>query len=95
MILSIINELVLRTAVTLVTCLEYLLMFRAIMSWFPQLQGGKLFAFLYGITEPIIMPSRKLMSNVRSLRGFPLDIPFMLAFIAVIFVEILLQNMLY
>ena len=91
---GIINNLVLRTAINLLACFEYLLMFRALMSWFPQMQGGKLFAFVYGITEPIIVPFRKLLRNINGLRGFPIDISFMLAFLTIILIEILLQGML-
>lgn len=39
------------------------------------------------------MPFRKLLQNVDSLRGFPIDISFMLAFMTIIFLEILLQGM--
>lgn len=89
------NLLVLRTALTLVTCLEYMLMLRAIMSWFPQVQSGKLFAFIYGITEPVLLPFRKMLQNVRALRGFPIDISFMLAFLTIILVELMLQGMVF
>ena len=88
-----INLLALNTAVSMLSIFEYLLMFRAIMSWFPQIQGGRLFEFIYGITEPLLMPFRKLLQNVDSLKGFPIDISFMLAFMTIIFLEILLQGM--
>lgn len=88
-----INLLVLNTAVSMLAVFEYLMMFRAIMSWFPQIQGSKIYEFIYGITEPLIIPFRKLLQNVEALRGFPIDISFMLAFMAIIFLEILLQGM--
>ncbi len=88
-----INILALNVALSMLSVFEYLLMFRAIMSWFPQLQGGKVFEFIYGITEPLLMPFRKLFQNVDALRGFPIDISFMLAFMTIIFLEILLQGM--
>lgn len=91
--LRMINNLALNTAVLFLGILEYLMLFRAIMSWFPQMQGGKLFAFVYGITEPIIMPFRRLLQNINALRGFPIDISFMLAFMMLIFLEMLLQGM--
>lgn len=90
--LKMINNIALNTAVLSLEIFEYLMLFRAIMSWFPQMQGGKLFAFVYGITEPIIMPFRKLLQNVNALRGFPIDISFMLAFMMIVFLEMLLQG---
>ncbi|MBQ6835540.1 MAG: YggT family protein, partial [Clostridia bacterium] len=80
-------------ASSMLAVFEYLLMFRAIMSWFPQMQGSRIYEFIYGITEPVVMPFRKLIQNVDALRGFPIDISFMLAFMTIIFLEILLQGM--
>lgn len=88
-----INLLALNTASSMLAVFEYLLMFRAIMSWFPQIQGSRIYEFIYGITEPVVMPFRKLIQNVDALRGFPIDISFMLAFMTIIFLEILLQGM--
>ncbi|MBQ2911505.1 MAG: YggT family protein [Clostridia bacterium] len=88
-----INLLALNTASSMLAVFEYLLMFRAIMSWFPQMQGSRIYEFIYGITEPVVMPFRKLIQNVDALRGFPIDISFMLAFMTIIFLEILLQGM--
>lgn len=88
-----INLLALNTASSMLAVFEYLLMFRAIMSWFPQIQGSRIYEFIYGITEPVIMPFRKLIQNVDALRGFPIDISFMLAFMTIIFLEIWLQGM--
>ncbi|MBE6987724.1 MAG: YggT family protein [Ruminococcaceae bacterium] len=88
-----INLLALNTASSMLAIFEYLLMFRAIMSWFPQIQGSRLYDFICGITEPLLMPFRKLLQNVDALRGFPIDISFMLAFMTIIFLEILLQGM--
>lgn len=88
-----INLLALNTASSMLAVFEYLLMFRAIMSWFPQMQGSRIYEFIYGITEPVVMPFRKLIQNVDALKGFPIDISFMLAFMTIIFLEILLQGM--
>lgn len=54
---------------------------RAIMSWFMQGRDSKIFEFLYLVTEPIIVPFRRLLERFDALRGFPLDIAFLLAFL--------------
>ncbi|MBR4879367.1 MAG: YggT family protein [Clostridia bacterium] len=88
-----INLLALNTASSMLAVFEYLLLFRAIMSWFPQIQGSRIYEFIFGLTEPLLMPFRKLLQNVEALRGFPFDISFMLAFMTIVFLEALLQGM--
>ena len=87
-----INLLALNTAVSMLSIFEYLLMFRAIMSWFPQIQGGRLFEFIYGITEPLLMPFRKLLQNVDSLRGFPIDMSFLVSYMLISAVVMMLSR---
>ena len=77
-------------AVSLTSVLELMMLVRAVMSWFPQTQGGRLHQALVFFTEPIIMPFRALLSRIPALRGFPLDISFLLAYM----VLIMLENML-
>ena len=81
------------TVCIILSALQLAMFIRAIMSWFPQMQGSRIYEFIYGITEPVVMPFRKLIQNVDALRGFPIDISFMLAFMTIIFLEILLQGM--
>lgn len=87
------NIFVRNTASLIIVLLEYLLLFRAIMSWFPQMQGGKLFLAVYNMTEPIILPFRRLLQSIPALARFPLDLSFILAYTVLIFLEIILQRM--
>lgn len=41
--------------------IEWMIVVRALMSWFPNSRGTKLSAFVYKVTEPIIGPIRDLM----------------------------------
>ena len=45
----------------LVEFIEWMIVVRALMSWFPNSRGTKLHAFVYKVTEPIIGPIRDIM----------------------------------
>ena len=49
---------------------------RAIMSWFDRGGEGKISAFLFFVTEPFIMPIRRLCERMRWFEGSMLDMPF-------------------
>ena len=67
-------------ALSLISVLEILMLARAVMSWFPQVQGNR-------FHQAVIMPFRSLVNQIPALRGFPLDISFMLAYLALIVIE--------
>ncbi len=71
-----------RVCMAVLNLLQLAMLVRAVMSWIPQLRGSQLQEILYQITEPIIMPFRRLLSKIPALQGFPLDLSFLLAWIA-------------
>lgn len=91
--MRLVNNFVLQMAILCVSIFQYLMLFRAIASWFPQMQGGRLYGFIYGFTEPVILPFRKLLQRFQGLRGFPLDLSFLLAYMALVVIEMLLRGM--
>lgn len=80
-------------ATSVIRLLEFLLFARAIMSWFPQVQGSKIAEFLYVVTEPMIMPFRNLLSRIEALRMFPLDISFLCTFFTLELVLMMLYRL--
>ena len=76
-----ISSMVRQLVYSLLSLLQLAMLVRAIMSWIPSLQGSQLQSTLYQITEPVIMPFRKLLWRVPALRGFPLDLSFLLTWI--------------
>lgn len=74
-----------------ISVLQFAMLARAVLSWIPMIDGDgkmgefldKLASFLYFLTEPIIIPFRKLFDKFDSLRSFPLDIPFFVAFLVI------------
>lgn len=71
-------------AVQIYLGLVYACMFvRAILSWFMQEEGSFVMGILCMITEPVIAPIRMLLMRIPALQSFPLDISFLVAFLAV------------
>ena len=73
-----------------ISVLQFAMLARAVLSWIPFSGDGKLgdfldkFAsFLYFLTEPVIIPFRKLFDRFDSLRTFPIDISFFVAFLVI------------
>ena len=74
------HSLVYSLADLLLTLLEYAMLFRAILSWFPGMHNSTFNMMLYSVTEPLIAPVRDLLGNIRALQGFPLDLSFLAAY---------------
>lgn len=64
---------------------------RAILSWFDPMQEWRLSGFLTAITEPVIMPIRILCDKMHWFEGMPVDIPFILSWLLLTFVQLLVQ----
>lgn len=65
---------------------------RAILSWFTD-SDNKISRFLYVITEPAIMPIRKLFVKMNWFQNSPIDFSFSFTFIAIIIIQTILQLM--
>ncbi len=85
------TQLIRQFAITVLNVLQWMLFFRAIISWIPQMQGGKLAQALYQLTEPLIAPFRSLLSRIPAMRNVPIDFSFLVAY----FVLLLVQRFLY
>ncbi len=70
--------------------ISFAMMIRAILSWFPNVEG-KFVQFLYVITEPAIMPIRKLLIKMNWLQDSPIDFSFTLTFLALMLIQLLLS----
>ena len=64
---------------------------RAIVSWFSMGQQTRLGAFLYVVTEPIILPIRALCRRFGWFQGLPLDMPFLITVVLLSMAGIFLQ----
>lgn len=75
----------------LISVIELAMFVRAILSWFDLMREWGISAFLVMVTEPIILPIRRLCERMRWFEGFPLDIPFLLTFILLSVIQTLLM----
>ncbi|MDO5547280.1 MAG: YggT family protein [Eubacteriales bacterium] len=83
--------LIFRLAISLVVLLQMMLVIRALMSWFPQIQQSRAYDFVYTITEPLVQPFRVFLSRFESMRTSPIDFSSMLAFLVLCLIQELLQ----
>ncbi len=79
------------TAVVLISAIELAMFARAILSWFDQTGESRISMILYAVTEPVILPVRKLCERMHWFEGVPLDIPFMLTWLILMVLQMLLE----
>lgn len=71
--------------VTLAMCV------RAVLGWFFEPEG-KLFHFLFVLTEPVIMPLRKLFIKMNWFQGLPVDVAYAATYLVLFVIELLLSS---
>lgn len=81
-------------AIALLSALDFALFGRAILSWINPMGEGALASFLYAVTEPIILPFRKLFQKLHWFEGSPLDMAFFFAMISIMILQSLLEILL-
>lgn len=64
---------------------ELLLLFRALLSFIPI--SERLYTILYNLTEPIVLPIRRLTEKFGLNPMLPIDIPFFITFLLVSLLE--------
>lgn len=65
-----------------------LLLVRALLSWFPVQQDNPLVRFLYGVTDPIVEPIRKVLPQAG-----PLDFSLLVAMLLVFALRAILNRL--
>jgi uncharacterized protein YggT (Ycf19 family) len=73
---------------------SYILFLRVILSWFRISSGyglwGRIYKFLIDITDPVLIPFRKIIPEVRVGRSY-LDLSYIAAFLVVQLIVVLLR----
>ena len=87
-------NLIKNIALALLGVLDLAMFARAILSWIDPMGDGPLSSFLYTITEPIILPFRKLFEKMNWFVGVPIDMAFFFAFITIMILQTLLEVLL-
>ena len=65
----------------LINVYEFVLIARALVSWFPIDQGNPIVSFLYTVTEPILRPVRDLLMRIPALQHLPIDFSILVVFL--------------
>ena len=60
------------------------------MSWIVD-ESNAVHSFFISITEPLIIPVRKLLDKLSIGRGMPIDISFMVTFLILMIIELILK----
>ena len=87
-------NLIKNIALALLSALDIAMFGRAILSWIDPMSDGPLASFLYAITEPIILPVRKLFEKMNWFVGIPIDMAFFFAMISIIILQTVLEALL-
>ena len=66
---------------TLIDVYEFILIARALMSWFPMDPDNPIVSFVYSVTEPLLAPIRNLLFKIPALQGMPIDFSMIVLFI--------------
>ena len=72
--------------------LKYAMLIRALMNWFVD-GGNKLTSFLFVLTEPVILPVRKLFHKMNWFQDTPIDVAFTFGLIFLMLIELLVTVM--
>ena len=83
--------LIKQTLIVLIDVLSLAMLVRAILSWIDQMGEFRISAFLFMITEPVILPVRKLCAKLHLFEGIPLDIPYMITIILLYLLQMMLM----
>lgn len=75
-------QIVGNVVILLLSVIQLAMLVRAILSWFP-IDSNRFTDFLYGITEPLIYPIRRLFQRLNWFQSTPIDMPFMVAYLLI------------
>lgn len=71
----------------LIDGITMLMFIRAIFSWFPTENPGKLQRVIHHMTEPVIAPVRKFLWHMGWFQGLPIDMSFMVTYLLLMAVQ--------
>lgn len=74
----------------LISAVLFFMLLRALLSLFGVDEDSALLNFLFLATEPVILPIRALFALFGWFEGFPIDVPFIVAFIALDIMQVFL-----
>ena len=85
-----VSKAVAMVCISLIDIISIAMFVRAIMSWFVD-GSNKIYNFLFSMTEPIIIPIRKLLSKTSLGTGLPIDLSFLLTVVLLEIIRTVLE----
>ncbi len=84
-------SLVFRATYYLLEAISYLLLARIILSWIPQVRQSKFYGFILQVTEPLLIPVRKLISKTKAAL-WPIDVSVIIIFILIGIIQMIIAR---
>ena len=81
-------------ALYLIKLVSICMFIRAILSWFNVNANNPIIKFLYVVTEPAIVPLRKLFQKMNWFQDTPLDISFAMTYLVIFVLELIIESVL-
>ena len=81
-------------ALYLIKLISICMFIRAILSWFNVNANNPIIKFLYVVTEPAIVPLRKLFQKMNWFQNTPLDISFAMTYLVIFVLELIIESVL-
>ena len=78
------------TVYIILIVIDLAMLVRVFLSWLPIDEDGKITNFVYFLTEPVIIPVRIICNRFDFLRTCPLDVPFFITGMILIFLLMVL-----
>lgn len=79
-------------ALYLIKLVSICMFIRAILSWFNVNANNPIIKFLYVVTEPAIVPMRKLFYKMNWFQNTPLDISFAMTYLVIFVLELIIES---
>lgn len=76
-------DIILNCMAAFLNILTLLMTLRAIMSWLPISEGNGFMNFLVLVTEPAVIPVRRLSERFGWFEDLPIDVSFFIAYIVI------------
>lgn len=83
--------LIKQTLLTVLEVLDIALLLRVILSWIMQGEESRFSVFLYTVTEPFILPLRKLFYKMNWFQQTPIDMPFLFTVLLLMVLQTVLR----
>ncbi|HPJ23239.1 MAG TPA: YggT family protein [Clostridia bacterium] len=68
---------------------SYMLIARILLSWFPQVRGSRFYEILVQLTEPLLIPIRRLLSRTR-MASMPFDVSVIIVYLIIMILQMLI-----